>query len=297
MTRILKRLEIRHLRLVDALANSDGMSAAAKQLHLTQSALSHQLKVLEDTLGYELFLRHGKKLVITAAGRRVLQTAKEVLSGITELQKDLKAIDQGERVTIRIATECITTFQWLPRVIPAFKHQYPNIQVELKPQTSMQVTQLLEKGEVDIAIKMFPAKESFKNYLLFSDHLVVAMAKDHKLAKNKKVSVEQLIQENLLLCPHAKQKLFMGLSLHVDTHNIQTTEFPLTEAIVQWCCAGMGVSVLANWAADAWDQDAITVKRLDVPWGRRQWSAVTLPQIQPTYMKDFMQMLKDMAPV
>jgi len=297
VTPILKRLEIRHLRLIDALAHSDGMSAAAKKLHLTQSALSHQLKVLEDTLGYELFLRHGKKLIITTAGRRVLQTAKEVLCGIAELQKDLKSIDQGERVTIRIATECITTFQWLPRVIPAFKNQYPNIQVELKPQTFMQVTQLLEKGEVDIAIKMFPAKESFKNYPLFSDHLVVAMAKDHKLAKNKKVSVEQLIQENLLLCPHAKQKLFMGLSQHVDTHNIQTTEFPLTEAIVQWCSAGMGVSVLANWAADAWEQGAITVKRLDVPWGKRQWSAVTLPQIQPTYMKDFIRQLKDMTPV
>ncbi len=297
MTAILKRLEIRHLRLVDALANSTGMSAAAKHLHLTQSALSHQLKVLEDTLGYELFLRHGKKLVITAAGRRVLQTAKDVLGGITELQNDLKVMAQGEKVALRIGTECITTFQWLPRVIPQFKKQYPDIQVELNSQAATHVMQLLEQGDVDIAIKMFPAKETFQNHKLFSDRLVVVMAKDHPLANNKKISVEELISENLLLCPNAKQKLFMGLAQHVDIHNIQTTEFPLTEAIVEWCHAGMGVSVLADWAAAAWQQDAICVKPLDVPWGKRHWTAVTLPQSQPAYMKDFMALLKAMAPV
>ena len=85
----LNRLELRHLRLIRALSQSGGMSAAAKQLHLTQSALSHQLKVLEDSLGCELFIRHGKKLIMSAAGLRVLKTADDVFNELCEMKEDL----------------------------------------------------------------------------------------------------------------------------------------------------------------------------------------------------------------
>lgn len=292
-----KRLELRHFRLLQALAHADGMSAAAKHLHLTQSALSHQLKVLEETLGCPLFLRHGKKLVMTAAGRRALKTADEVLDQLTIMHDDLAHIQQGKNLTLRIASECITAFQWLPKVIPIFKALYPDIRVELLPNAINRVSDLLESGEIDLAIKMVPAKPPFENHILFADELVVAMAEHHELTQQSVITPEQLAKENILLCPSAKQKLMMGLSHHVDTQHIQTTEFPLTEAIVEWCSAGMGVSVLANWAVTAWQNQGVEVRPLHVPWSKRQWTAVTLPQQLPEYLQRFIELLKQHTPI
>ena len=292
----LNRIELRHLRLVQAIAHANGMSAAAKHLHLTQSALSHQLKVLEEALGCDLFLRHGKKLVMTAAGRRVLSSADQILGELNQMGEDLTQMESGKQVTLRIATECITTFQWLPRAIPVFKTRYPDIQVDVLPQATHQVTDLLERGEIDIAIKMVPAKTNFTNHALFSDRLVVVMASSHPLANEPAITPEQLSQENLLLCPNAKEKLFLGLRHHVDTQNIQTTIFPLTEAIMEWCDAGMGVSVIADWAAKAWNKENLVMRPLDVPWGQRKWTAVTLPQELPDYSKHFIEIIKQHHP-
>lgn len=292
MSATFKRLEIRHLRLVQALANADGMSAAAKHLHLSQSALSHQLKVLEDTLACQLFLRHGKKLIMTAAGKRVLKSANDVLGELETMRDDLLKIDKGQNVSINIATECITSFQWLPKVIPTFKKRYPEVDINLNSQARSNVTELLEEGEIDIAIKMVPAKKPYENHPLFTDQLVVVMAKDHELAGQDLISPDQIAKENLLLCPNAKEKLFRGLALHVDTQAIKTTEFPLTEAIMEWCDAGMGISVIADWAASAWKKQNLIQKPLDVPWAKRKWTAVTLPQDLPDYMKDFIGLIQ-----
>ena len=89
----------------------------------------------------------------------------------------------------------------------------------------------------------------------------------------------------------------MGLSHHVNTHKIQTTEFPLTEAIMEWCDAGMGVSVLADWAAKAWQKEEMVIRPLNVPWGQRMWTAVTLPQELPEYTKTFLDVLKKVSPI
>lgn len=293
----LNRLELRHLRLVRALSQAGGMSAAAKQLHLTQSALSHQLKVLEESVGCELFIRHGKKLVMNAVGRRVLKAADTVFYELGEMKDDLNQMEQGKSVTLRIATECYTSFHWLPKVIPLFKQQYPDIHVELQPQAVNHVSERLETGEIDVAIKMVPAKAPLKNHILFKDQLVVVMSENHPLSNKKMISPEDLAKENLLLCPEAKEKLLMGLAHYIDTQNIQTTEFPLTEAIIEWCHAGMGVSVLADWAAKGWGREGVVTRPFDVSWSNRTWSAVTLPQDLPQYFKDLITLIEKNTPL
>jgi len=296
MNTVLKRIETRHFRLVGALAQTNNMTVAAKQLHLTQSALSHQLKTLEEALGYELFYRHGKKFVITPYGRRVLESAKVVLSELVSLQDELQAIEQDDKVVLRIATECITTFQWLPRAIPVFKQEYPNVEIDLLPRACNKVTDLLDAGDIDIAIKMAPAKKPFCNHPLFNDRLVVVLDKDHELANEDAIKPNDIAKENILLCPNAKEKLFRGLALHVDTHKVQTTEFPLTEAITEWCYAGMGISILADWSVATWDQEKIAVRPFDVPWAQRSWNAVTLSRPLEIYEKQFLDLLRNSCP-
>jgi LysR family transcriptional regulator for metE and metH len=298
MDSLLKRIELRHFRLVKAIAQEGGLSAAARHLHLTQSALSHQLKVLEEALGEILFHRHGKILIITEPGRCVLAYALKVLCELNKMQSDLIKIRQGEKATLRIATECYTSFYWLPKVIPEFKNRFPGVDVDLQPQVSHQLTTLLESGQIDVAIRMAPSKARFQNHILFKDELLVVMSKHHELASMESITPKQLSLYTLLLSPNTKQKLSLGLATHVDINNISITELPLTEGIIQWCSAGLGISIMADWAVRPWlDQENIIVKPLKVNWAARSWSAVTLSQELPIYMEGFIQLLQQQSPL
>lgn len=297
MESLLKRLEIRHLRLVKAIAETGSLSAAARGLHLTQSALSHQLKILEGTLESSLFHRHGKKMVITPAGRRVLESAERVLCELLNMNEDLESLKQGEQAVIRIATECYTSFHWLPRVIPVYKQQHPKVQIQLCPEISDNLSSQLEAGELDIAIRMAPANQKFENHMLFTDDIVVAMSPNHALAELESIHPDLLAAQHLLMYHSGKGRLLRAMFNEFQISKLQLTEMPLTEAILEWCSAGLGVTVMARWAAQRWvDLGDIVVRPLDVEWSNRHWNAVTLKQDLPTYMMDFISMLREHPP-
>lgn len=297
MESLLKRLEIRHLRLVQAIANTGSLSAAAKGLHLTQSALSHQLKVLEDTLASSLFHRHGKKMVITPLGQRVLEAAEKILSELTAMNKDLNNFKQGSDVCIRMATECYTSFHWLPRIIPIYQQQHPNVRIVLQPEISNHLSQQLESGELDIAIRMSPANEKFTNHLLFSDEIVVVMSPDHELAQSDGIFPAQLLNEHLLMYHSGKNRLLSAMFTDLQIRQLNVTEMPLTEALLEWCAANLGITVMAHWAAKRWvEAGDVVLRPLNVEWANRYWHAVTLKQEMPSYLQDFIDLLRAHPP-
>src|SRR5688572_25792992 len=111
-------LSLRHLRLVQEVAAAGTLTAAAKRLYLTQSALSHQLADLERQAGAPVFTRVGKRMVLTQAGQRILEVAGNTLQQVTELEQDLRRMAAGTRGQIRLTTQCYTSYHWLPLVLP-----------------------------------------------------------------------------------------------------------------------------------------------------------------------------------
>lgn len=297
MESLLKRLEIRHLRLVRAIASTGSLSAAARGLHLTQSALSHQLKVLEETLASSLFHRHGKKMVITPLGSRVLDAAEKILGELASMNDDLNNLKQGSDACIRMATECYTAFHWLPRVIPIYQQEYPNVRIQLQPEISNDLSRQLESGCLDIAIRMSPANEKFANHLLFSDDIVVAMSPNHALAQLDSILPVQLLDQHLLLYHSGKDRLLRAMFNDLQISKLNVTGMPLTEAILEWCSANLGVTVMARWAAKRWvDSGDVVLRPLEVEWSIRNWHAVTLKQDLPSYFQDFLDLLKAHPP-
>ncbi|HSS95429.1 MAG TPA: LysR family transcriptional regulator, partial [Terriglobales bacterium] len=102
------KLEIRHLRLLAAVAETGSVTEAGKRLHLTQSALSHQLRDAEEKLGTALFLRLGKRMVLTPAGEKLLCSAEKVLEELKTAESQIAGLNGGTRGIIRISTECYT---------------------------------------------------------------------------------------------------------------------------------------------------------------------------------------------
>src|SRR5690242_2243376 len=124
-------LEVRHLRLVAAVADVGSLTRAGDRLHLTQSALSHQLRDIESRLGAALFLRVGKRLVLTPAGERLLSSAKDVLARLEETEQAIRQMGRDKAGVLRITTECYTCYHWLPPLLGQYRRRYPRVEVRI----------------------------------------------------------------------------------------------------------------------------------------------------------------------
>ena len=151
-------LEARDLRLVRAIAEHGGATRASKQLHLSQSAISHQLRGLEDRLGVPLFRREGRKLCITPAGERLVQLSHEVLGSLLRVELELKRGLRQERRKLRVATQCYTAYHWLPRALTALISEHPDVDLVLTSKVLGDASHALKDEEVDLALCIAPPK-------------------------------------------------------------------------------------------------------------------------------------------
>src|SRR3954465_8631383 len=123
-------LETRHLRLVEAVAEHGTLTRAGAQLHLTQSALSHQLLELEGRLRIPLFHRLGKRMVPTVAGQRLLDTARQALPLLRSAEDDRRRLASGHSALLRLSTRCYTCYHWLPGVLSPLNERFPWVEVQ-----------------------------------------------------------------------------------------------------------------------------------------------------------------------
>ena len=177
-------LDLRHLRLVAAVADSGGQTRAAHKLNLTQSALSHQLRELEGRIGSPLFIRASRRMVLTTVGERILASARRVLHEVETLERDLTTeATSGVAGVVRLATECYTCYHWLPGVVTAFRQEWPRVDVRIIAEATADPVRALLDGALDLAIVAGDVDERRLGCTsLFEDEQVVVVAPDHPLA-------------------------------------------------------------------------------------------------------------------
>lgn len=247
----MRNLEIRHLRLIDVVAEEGSLTKAVDRLFLTQSALSHQLKEIENQLGAPVFHRVNKKLVLTGVGKIALKTAKRVLKEMSETDSQIKSLVNGDSGQIRLATECYTCYHWIPPLLNQFHGEFPNIDVSIHPEfTSNPVKELLN-GNIDLAITSSPEESSHIQYReLFRDEMVAVVNIDHPWASREHVNPKDFMTESLLLYDlPIEDSTFYRLFLEPEgIKPKKQIPIQLTEASIEMVKAGMGVKVMARWA-------------------------------------------------
>ncbi|MDF9801350.1 DNA-binding transcriptional LysR family regulator [Catalinimonas alkaloidigena] len=124
-------MEIRYLRLIKVIVKEGSITRAIDKLHLSQSALSYQLKEAKVQLGTPIFYRHNKKLILTPIGKKLYKAANNVLKEIDSTEPEIKKLISGETGMIQISTECNTSYHWLPPVLNKFKNEFPNVGCKL----------------------------------------------------------------------------------------------------------------------------------------------------------------------
>jgi LysR family transcriptional regulator for metE and metH len=290
-------LETRHLLLVHEIAEQGGVTRASKRLFLTQSAVSHQLLDLERRLGMPLFHRAGKRMVPTAAGQRVLESARNTLDSLRQLEEELRRLALGQEAVIRLSTECYTVYHWLPPLLTEYQRRFPHVDVQIVAEATHRPVPALLEGRIDLGIVHKESEDERLSYVkLFRDELLLIMRSDHRLARKRFIEPEDLRAEHLIVygVPLRELTFFQEVLVPAGVQPRKTSHIMLTEAIIELVRAGMGVTPLARWAAAPYLADGrLTGVRVTSRGVPRQWYAAMIKQSPvPLHLREFMQMIK-----
>ncbi|MFT6556051.1 MAG: LysR family transcriptional regulator for metE and metH [Alloalcanivorax venustensis] len=287
-------LELRHLATLQAIDEAGSLVEAAERLHVTQSALSHQLKDLEHRLGVALIVRRTRPIRFTTAGGRVLALARQVLPQVRRTETELRRLAAGQSGRLHIAIECHSCFQWLMPALDRFREAWPEVELDLSAAFSFTPQAALVRGDLDMVITSDPVDNDAVRYLpLFRYELVLAVARQSALAGARAVAPRALAEETLITYPveHERLDVFTAFldPAGVAPAALRTAE--LTPMMVQLVAAGRGVAALPNWALTEYlDLDLVRAVRLGEGEGvwRTLYAAVRDGDEQVPFIQEFM---------
>ncbi len=246
--------EIRHLLLLVVLDRTGSLNSAARELHVSPSALSQQLRELEDRLGGTLFLRKWRRLIATPAGRRLTDSASALLGDLLRAEEEVRGLIRGAEGSIRIATSCHQSYAWLPGVLRAFAVRFPSVDVTVVADAGPPCEALLaRKLDVALVTSDTPRPRGITLRSLFRDELVLVVASEHPLAKRTFVPLGALREEHLWSDPHALDpRTVLGRALAKEggiAPKRLTPVPPASGVAVEMARANLGVALLPRWAA------------------------------------------------
>jgi LysR family transcriptional regulator for metE and metH len=290
-------MEIRHLRLVKSIVEQGGITKATEKLHLTQSALSHQLKEAECQLGTKIFLRVNKKLVLTGAGEKLYQLANEILDKLEETETQIRKMIRGEAGEIRVSTECYTSYHWLPSLMRQFNLLYPNVELRIVMEATHQPLQKLLSGDLDIAVTSDPVENNQIKYIkLFQDEMFAIVPASHKWTDKEYVEARDFVDQNLIIhsLPMETVSVHQFVLAPANVSPKKVTILPLTEASIEMVKAEMGIFVAANWVLEPYLKSSALKK---VKIGRKglkrnHFIAVLKSRQFPDYFNQFIDFLQ-----
>ena len=243
-------LEFRHLRTIKAIHESGGMARAADVLNITQSALSHQVKGLEDQAGVELFVRRTKPLKLSSAGMRLLELAEKVLPEVEALSEDFRRLRSGRQGRLHIAIECHACFEWLLPVLEMFRRAWPEVDVDIRPGLAFDALPALQREEVDLVVSSDPEDLDGVDFsALFDYEPVFVASSQHPLAAREFVEAEDFRSELLITYPveRARLDVFSQLLTPAKVEPRAIRQVELTSVILLLVASNRGVAVLPDW--------------------------------------------------
>lgn len=261
-------LELRHFKTLTTLRNTGSLVDAARRLHLTQSALSHQLRDLEDRLDSQLFERKTKPIRFTRCGLEILKCADQVLSLVQETERTLKQMAGGQHGRLNMAIECHSCFEWLMPTINQFREQWPDVEIDLSTAFHFEPIPALLNGDIDMVITSDRQIHPDLLYQpLFRYQSMLAVANQHKLNQQDYVQPQDLQNETIIHYPIARNRLdvFSQFLQPAGIEPLNCREAELTLMIVQLVASGRGVACLPNWALQPYLQNKLISA---IPLGR-----------------------------
>ena len=251
-------LERSHLAIVREVERRGSLTAAADKLCLTQSALSHTMRKLEQSLGTDIWLREGRSLRLTQAGHYMLEVANRLLPQLDKAEESLRQFAKGERGTLRIGMECHPCYQWLLKIVKPYLERWPDVEVDVKQKFQFGGIGALFGYEIDLLVTPDPL---FKPGLMFEPvfdyEQVLVVSKSHALASKKFIEPADLTNEILITYPVDLDRLdiYNQFLQPAGTSPRRHKTIETTDILLQMVASGRGVTALPRWLVEDYAEE------------------------------------------
>lgn len=292
-------IELRHFRTLMALAETGNLSKAARRLNLSQPAVSHQIRAVEDHYEIELFERKSDPLRLTAAGELLVSLGYEVSRKVQDGERDLSRIAQGQAGQLRIAVECHSCFDWLMPSMDAFREHWPQVELDLVSGFHPDPVGLLGENRADLVIVSRAEKRADAVFHpLFGYEVLALLGRLHPLTRKPYLTARDFKNEILVTypIPDGRLDLVREVLLPAKVNPARrTTE--LTVAILQLVASGRGVAALPGWTVQPFLDRKYVISK---PVGKsglfsRLYAATTPLAGKLAYMQEFLRIMREVS--
>lgn len=273
------------------------MAEAADQLHVTQSALSHQIKGIREQLGIELFVKNVKPLKLSVEGLRFLRAAERILPEIDALKAEVGDLQSGKTGRLHIAIECHACYEWLFPVLNLFRDSFSNVDIDIRPGLSFRALSALADGEVDVVISSDPENiNDIEYHHLFNYSPTFVASSENPLSKKKYIEAIDFSTETLITYPVERSRLdvFSQFLLPAKVEPKLVRQVELTAVILLLVGANKGISVLPDWVlgssvgSENLASRPLTVSGIE----RKLYAATRLTESRKAYIHEFLELCK-----
>lgn len=246
-------LERIHLSIIREVDRRGSLTAAADVLHLTQSALSHTVRKLEQQLGTPVWTREGRSLRLTQAGEYLLDLAERVLPQLEHAERLMREFAGGERGMLRIGMECHPCYQWLLKVVAPYLAAWPEVDVDVKQKFQFGGMKALFAYEIDLLVTPDPVfKPGLRFVPVFDFEQVLVVGSSHRLAAKDRAEPADLSDEVLITYPVDIERLdiYNQFLLPAGCAPRERKTIETTDIMLQMVASGRGVAALPRWLVD-----------------------------------------------
>lgn len=245
-------VELRQFVAFKEVAGQGSFTAAASHLQLTQSAVSQQIKALEDECGVVLFDRSGRVVRLTDAGHVFLTHVERILSQVENARVEMAEMAGGTRGHCRLASLPSIAAYLLPQALASFQKLYPRVELQLMESVQMHLLEWVQQGKVDFSIMSLPVHDPhLESIFLLRDEFVLMVPKDHALVHHRTVRIASLVNERFILYPKGAggRDLFVDACRQAGFEPYIAFESDDRETILGLVAAGVGITAVPRLIA------------------------------------------------
>lgn len=291
-------IERSHLEVLRAVDQQGSLTAAAEKLYLTQSALSHSIRKLEQQLGTALWVREGRQLRLTQSGEYLLSLANRLLPQLEHAEMLVSQYARGQRGTLRVGMECHPCYQWLLKVVGPYLENWPEVDVDVKQKFQFGGIGALFGYDIDLLVTPDPLhRPGLVFEPVFDYEQVLVVAKSHRLADRDWLEPVDLEKETLITYPVEIERLdvYTQFMLPANTAPARHKTIETTDIMLQMVAAGRGVAALPRWLVDEYaEKMPLTAIRLGEQGIAKQiFLGIRERDKGVDYLNSFMMMARD----
>ena len=293
-------IERSHLEIIREIDRQRTLTDAAVALHLSQSALSHSIRKLEDLTGVKIWIKQGRTLEFTDTGHFLLNLANRILPQLEHGDSALTRFSNGKKGILRIGMECHPCYQWLLKVVLPYLQQWPDVDMDIKKDFQFDGYNALKNHETDLLITPDPYSDDDIVFTpVFSYEMVLVVARNHRIGKKHNVIAEELKNETLFTYPVGIERLdiFTHFLIPGGCRPAHHKLIEDHEIMIQMVAAERGVTALPNWmVADYTELLPIKAVRLGTSGLHKQlYTAIRATDIDVAYIQDFVSLAMAVA--